>query len=152
MATGLYWQSPWFSGWEGHQIGLWLVYTLLVFLLASVMLFAHALRHEAHMLLRDAPELVIQREGGTRHALISAAQMETLRGIHGVNRVTARLWGYPVRLTPCLVSANSWSPVPEPSTCTKITLLMATGGPSRRPVLCCLSFLNRSALWLSRGS
>lgn len=79
---------------RAHQIGLWLVYTLLVFLLASVMLFAHALRHEARQLLRDAPELVVQRMEGGRHALLSADHLERLRGIRGVGRLFPRLWGY----------------------------------------------------------
>ncbi|NGZ05265.1 MAG: FtsX-like permease family protein [Magnetococcales bacterium] len=77
-----------------HQIGLWLVYTLLVFLLASVMLFAHALRHEARLLLQDAPELVVQRLEGGRHALISETHLQILHGIRGVGTITPRLWGY----------------------------------------------------------
>ena len=41
--------------------GLLVVYSVLVFVLASVMLFTHALRHEARTVLEGAPEVVLQR-------------------------------------------------------------------------------------------
>ena len=43
---------------KGRAIGLWVVYTLLVFVLASVMLFTHALRQESARVLQHAPEVV----------------------------------------------------------------------------------------------
>ena len=46
---------------KGRAIGLWVVYTLLVFVLASVMLFTHALRQESARVLQHAPEVVVQK-------------------------------------------------------------------------------------------
>jgi len=46
---------------RAKNAGLLLVYTLIVFVLASVMLFTHALRHEAVHVLAEAPEIVLQR-------------------------------------------------------------------------------------------
>ena len=79
---------------RGKNLGLLGVYTLIVFLLASVMLFTHALRREASLVLADAPEIVVQRLVAGRHDLIPAAYLEKVRGVRGVNGVHGRLWGY----------------------------------------------------------
>ena len=70
------------------------VYTLTVFLLASVLFFTHALRKEASILLKEAPEMIVQKFIAGRHELIPVAYGERIRGIRGVNSVRARLWGY----------------------------------------------------------
>jgi len=57
---------------RGRNLGLFLAYTLLVFLLASVVLYGDALRREARLLLADAPELVVQRVTAGRHDLLPA--------------------------------------------------------------------------------
>ena len=54
----------------GKNLGLLLVYTLIVFLLASVMLFTHALRSEARQVLEGSPEIILQRMVAGRHDLI----------------------------------------------------------------------------------
>ena len=52
---------------KGKNISLLLAYILLVFLLASVMFFTHALKNEASRVLNNAPEIVVQRmEAGGR--------------------------------------------------------------------------------------
>jgi len=79
---------------KGRNLGLFLAYTLLVFLLASVVLFGDGLRREARLLLADAPELVVQRLTAGRHDLMPAAWLEEIRGLRGVGAVTGRLWGY----------------------------------------------------------
>ena len=56
----------------GRNLGLFLAYTLLVFLLASVVLYGDALRREARLLLADAPELVVQRLTAGRYDLMPA--------------------------------------------------------------------------------
>jgi ABC-type lipoprotein release transport system permease subunit len=73
---------------------LLVVYTLIVFLLASVMLFAQALKTEASAVLSAAPELVIQRIVAGRHDLIPVSYADRIREINGVRSVRARLWGY----------------------------------------------------------
>lgn len=76
------------------NLGLLLVYTLIVFLLASVMLFTHALRHEAAHVLDGAPEVVLQRMVAGRHDLIPPGYLERLGRIRGVQSKEGRLWGY----------------------------------------------------------
>ena len=78
----------------GKNLGLLLVYTLIVFLLASVMLFTHALRSEARIVLADSPEIILQRMVAGRHALIPADYLEKMGRIRGVTGKHGRLWGY----------------------------------------------------------
>lgn len=75
-------------------LGLLAVLSLLVFGLASVMLFDHALQQEAHSLLGKAPNLVLQRQLLGRHELMPASHVETLAALVGKARVQPRLWGY----------------------------------------------------------
>jgi ABC-type lipoprotein release transport system permease subunit len=77
-----------------RNLGLLLVYTLLVFLFASVLLLGQGLRREAAALLQDAPEVIVQRLVAGRHDLLPAAWLDTLRRIRGVGAVEGRLWGY----------------------------------------------------------
>ncbi len=78
----------------GKNLGLLLVYTLIVFLLASVMLFTHALRSEARIILADSPEIILQRMVAGRHDLIPADYLEKIGRIRGVTEKHGRLWGY----------------------------------------------------------
>ena len=70
------------------------VYMLIIFLLASVMMFASAIRHEAALLLADAPALTVQKLRMGRHDLISGRNIARLSRIRGVQRAEGRLWGY----------------------------------------------------------
>ena len=79
---------------RGRNFGLFLAYTLVVFLLASVLLYGDALRREARLLLAEAPELVVQRLTAGRHDLLPEAWLQQLQGLRGVRRVSGRLWGY----------------------------------------------------------
>jgi hypothetical protein len=45
---------------KGKNSALLLAYVLIVFLLASVMFFTHALKKEASLVLKNAPEIVVQ--------------------------------------------------------------------------------------------
>ncbi len=77
-----------------RNLGLWLVYTLLVFLFSSVLLLSQGLRHEAAVLLKEAPEVIVQRLVAGRHDLLPAGWLDELRRIRGVSVVQGRLWGY----------------------------------------------------------
>ncbi len=78
----------------GKNLGLLLVYTLIVFLLASVMLFTQSLRSEAKQVLSRSPEIILQRIVAGRHALIPAGYLEKMGRIRGVIGRHGRLWGY----------------------------------------------------------
>ncbi|MDP1606483.1 MAG: FtsX-like permease family protein [Rhodocyclaceae bacterium] len=79
---------------KAKNLGLLAVYTLLVFVLASVTLFSHALRHEATRVLADSPELILQRMVAGRHDLIPPGYLDKIGKIRGVQKMEGRLWGY----------------------------------------------------------
>jgi ABC-type lipoprotein release transport system permease subunit len=79
---------------QGKNIGLLIVYTLIVFMLASVTLFTHALRKEAGLVLKDAPEIIVQRLLAGRNALVPEAYLEQIGKLRGVTNKEGRLWGY----------------------------------------------------------
>jgi len=70
------------------------VYTLIIFVIASLLFFVHALKREAALLLSDAPDMVVQRLMAGRNDLIPDSYAEKIRSIPGVRTVTPRLWGY----------------------------------------------------------
>jgi len=76
------------------NVGLLLVYTLVVFVLASAMLFSHSLRREAALVLAETPEVLVQRLIAGRHDLIPADHLAAIRKIRGVADAEGRLWGY----------------------------------------------------------
>ncbi len=79
---------------KGKNAALVLVYALVVFMVASVIFYAGAIRREAEAVLQDSPDMVVQRLMAGRHELIPLHYMERIKGIHGVSSVRARLWGY----------------------------------------------------------
>ena len=78
----------------GKFLSLLLAYMLIVFLLASVMLFTQALRQEAALVLAESPEIILQRMVAGRHDLMPAAYLERIGVIRGVKAMYGRLWGY----------------------------------------------------------
>ena len=79
---------------KGKNLSLVVVYTFVIFLLASVMFFAHAIKKEAGLILRDAPEIMVQRLVAGRQTFIPESYIDAIRKIRGVQSVTPRLWGY----------------------------------------------------------
>nr|VFJ47539.1 MAG: FtsX-like permease family protein [Candidatus Kentron sp. DK]VFJ66880.1 MAG: FtsX-like permease family protein [Candidatus Kentron sp. DK] len=78
----------------GRHLALLVVYVLVVFLLASVMLFSSALRREAGIVLEGAPVIVVQKIVAGRHALIPAEYLSRMGHLRGVTVRYGRLWGY----------------------------------------------------------
>lgn len=79
---------------KGRNLALVGVYTLVVFVLASLIFFVQALKHEARELLVQAPDMVVQRMVAGRHDPIPLAEAEAIRAIRGVEEVEPRWWGY----------------------------------------------------------
>ncbi|MEI6471240.1 MAG: FtsX-like permease family protein [Holophagaceae bacterium] len=79
---------------KGRNLALTAVYTLVVFVLASLVFFVQALKHEAGELLEHAPDMVVQRMVAGRHDPMPASQVEAIREIRGVEEAEARIWGY----------------------------------------------------------
>ena len=79
---------------KGKNMALIFVYTLVVFMLASVVFFTHSIKEEASILLKGSPEMVVQRFVAGRHEPIPVAYMSAIQEIRGVRKVKGRLWGY----------------------------------------------------------
>ena len=79
---------------KGKNAALVLVFSVLLFIFASVVFFTYALKEEAALLLKDAPELIIQKITAGRHDMIPAAYVRKIETIRGVSAVKGRLWGY----------------------------------------------------------
>lgn len=79
---------------KGKHAAMLLVYTLIVFLLSSVLFFTYAVKKEASLVLNDAPEIIVQRLVAGRHDLMPEQEIEKIRAITGVDSVRGRLWGY----------------------------------------------------------
>ncbi|MFZ3046411.1 MAG: hypothetical protein WA151_10885, partial [Desulfatirhabdiaceae bacterium] len=79
---------------KGKNFALVLVYTFIIFLLASVLFFSHSIRKEASLILQGAPEMTVQRLTAGRQDVIPKHYIESIRKIRGVQSVTPRLWGY----------------------------------------------------------
>lgn len=79
---------------KGKNTALIVVYTFVVFILASVMFFTHSIKKEASLVLKSAPEIVVQRVIAGRHDLMPSEYIEKIKDIRGVRSVKGRLWGY----------------------------------------------------------
>lgn len=95
---------------KSKNIALMLVYVAIVFVLASVMFFAHALKREAALLLKGSPDIIVQRMVAGRQELIPTSYLARMKEIRGVISGVPRLWGYYYYPT---VKANYTIMVPE---------------------------------------
>jgi ABC-type antimicrobial peptide transport system permease subunit len=79
---------------KGKNGSLLAVYTLIIFVLASVLFFSHALKREAAAVLKDTPEIIVQRTLTGRYTPIPLNYADRISEIRGVISVQPRLWGY----------------------------------------------------------
>jgi ABC-type lipoprotein release transport system permease subunit len=79
---------------KGKNLALLAVYTLVVFLTASLIFFTQALKREAALILEHAPDMVVQRLVAGRHDPIPVARAAEIAALRGVRQVVPRLWGY----------------------------------------------------------
>ncbi len=79
---------------KAKNISLFLTYTLVVFLLGSAMFFTQAMKREASLILKDAPEMVVQRLLMGRYDPVPVDYLNKIKDIRGVIWADSRLWGY----------------------------------------------------------
>ncbi|MCK8600793.1 ABC transporter permease [Desulfoferrobacter suflitae] len=79
---------------KGKNLGFLLVYTLIIFVVCSVIFFSNALRRQADAVLHDAPEMIVQKMMAGRQELMPLAHQEDIASIRGVRSVEPRVWGY----------------------------------------------------------
>ena len=78
----------------GKMVVLGTVLTLIVFLLASLAFLRSSIRLEAAAVLREAPDLIVQRLVAGRQDLVPRATVAAVQAIPGVSQARGRLWGY----------------------------------------------------------
>ena len=76
---------------KGKNAALVVVYTLIVFILASVMFFSYAIKKEASVILKDAPEIMVQRVLAGRQDLVPESYVSRIKGITGVDSAKGRI-------------------------------------------------------------
>ena len=79
---------------KGKNLATILVFTLVVFTLASVVMMMGSLKHEARETLALAPDITVQKIVAGRQALVPLDYASEIAGIRGVSRVEPRIWGY----------------------------------------------------------
>ncbi|RMG70479.1 MAG: FtsX-like permease family protein [Nitrospirae bacterium] len=70
------------------------VFSMVTFVIASIVFLTHAFKKEALLVLEDAPQLIVQRIQAGRHALIPLERIKEIKALPGVGRVRPRYWGY----------------------------------------------------------
>jgi ABC-type lipoprotein release transport system permease subunit len=78
----------------GKNLALVIVYTAIVFVLASIFFFTSSIKREASLVLQGSPEIAVQKLKAGRHDLIPESYIPAIEGIRGVHSVKGRLWGY----------------------------------------------------------
>jgi ABC-type lipoprotein release transport system permease subunit len=101
-----------------------LVYTLVVFGLASVLFSTQALKREAFSVLQNSPDIIIQRLVAGRHDLIPESYVDKVKDIRGVQSAQGRFWGYYYDPT---VGANYTLMVPDGPAHAEGTIIVGKG-------------------------
>ena len=113
---------------KAKNLSLLAVYTLIVVAIASAMLFINALKRQAAAVLKDAPDMMVQKMVAGRHDLMPVSRGEVIGGITGVRSVTPRLWGY---YYDAVSGANYTLTVPDgPAACARGYLHRQRCGPA----------------------
>ena len=76
------------------NVSVLLVFTGVIFLVASFQLVTQALTETAGLALRSAPEITVQRMSAGRQVEIPVAYREKLSEIFGIRAIVPRVWGY----------------------------------------------------------
>lgn len=84
--------SLWRRRWK--NLGVLLIFTGVIFLLASFHLVTNALTERAGAILQPTPDIVIQQMSAGRQESIPLAYQEKLGGFFGIKQVVPRIWGY----------------------------------------------------------
>lgn len=79
---------------KGKNLSLFGVYTLVVFVLGSAIFLTHSMKHQAALVLKGSPEMIVQRLLGGRYDPIPLDYVTKIRAIRGVVSAAPRLWGY----------------------------------------------------------
>lgn len=70
------------------------VFSILIFLLASIFFVAHSIKYELNSTLANLPQIIVQNIKGGRTELIDKKYVDKILSINGVSDAVDRVWGY----------------------------------------------------------
>ncbi len=76
------------------NISVLVVFTGVIFLIASFQMVTQALTETAALALRSAPEITVQKMSAGRQVGVPVNYAEKLSGIFGIREIVPRVWGY----------------------------------------------------------
>ncbi len=76
------------------NLSIVLVFSMVTFVIASILFLTHSFKKEALSVLEGAPQLIVQRVIAGRHALIPISYIDEIKKMPGVGKVSPRYWGY----------------------------------------------------------
>ncbi len=79
---------------KGKNLSVFMVFTLVIFLLASFQFLTRSLLASAQTTLRQTPEITVQYMVAGRQESIPVAYAERIKDVLGVKKVSERVWGY----------------------------------------------------------
>jgi len=79
---------------KGKNLGVFCIFSGVIFLFASFQMTTSALTGSAELLLAHAPEILVQRLIAGRQATISLDSVAKLSRVYGIRAMVDRVWGY----------------------------------------------------------
>jgi len=79
---------------KSKNAGLVFVFTFIIFISASILFLVYSFKHEALLILKGAPELILQKMVAGRHELTPVSVADEVVQMPGVSGATPRYWGY----------------------------------------------------------
>lgn len=77
-----------------RNAGIIFVFSIIIFIAGSILFLTYSFKREATLILKDSPELILQRMIGGRHALIPVDEARAISAMPGVGQIVPRYWGY----------------------------------------------------------
>ena len=73
---------------------IFLILSLLIFLLASILMIADSIKLELNSTLKTLPQITLQRFQAGKQIDVPVARVDALLDIEGISAITPRVWGY----------------------------------------------------------
>ena len=78
----------------GKSFFIFLILSLLIFLLASVLMIADSIKLELNSTLKTLPQITLQRFQAGKQSNVPIERVDALLDIEGISAITPRVWGY----------------------------------------------------------
>jgi len=78
----------------GKSFFIFLILSLLIFLLASVLMIADSIKLELNSTLKTLPQITLQRFIAGKQSDVPIERVDALLDIEGISAITPRVWGY----------------------------------------------------------